>query len=173
MASSPRCPRASMPRRCKWPGRHFPRTYAGLLMSMSGSGLSLARIARPRPGKAWPLATVSLAFLPALRPIRSRARSKLFLKKVSSKNFYARFARLRDGFCAVPPSSPPARANGTRTWGTETVVWALFKGGLNGAPGELRGQGAGLLQGASFKRPPSSAEANRSRCRGKSPRCGR
>ena len=31
--------------------------------------------------------------------------------------------------------------------GAEAVVWALFKGGLNGAPGELRGQGAGLLQG--------------------------
>lgn len=30
LASSPRCPRASMPGRCKWPGRHFPRTYAGL-----------------------------------------------------------------------------------------------------------------------------------------------
>ena len=31
--------------------------------------------------------------------------------------------------------------------GAEAVVRALFKGGLNGAPGELRGQGAGLLQG--------------------------
>ncbi|MFR8127133.1 MAG: hypothetical protein ACLU8J_09625, partial [Acutalibacter sp.] len=48
---------------------------------MSGSGLSLARIARPRPGKAWPLATVSLAFLPALRAHKVKGKVETFLKK--------------------------------------------------------------------------------------------
>ena len=57
------------------------------------------------------------SFFPALRAYKVKGKVETFLKKVSSKNFYARFARLRDGFCAAPPSSPPARANGTRTWG--------------------------------------------------------
>ena len=67
-------------------------------MSMSGSALPLARIARPRPGKAWPLATVSLAFLPALRAYKVKAETflkKSFIKKLlcSLRSAYGLFLR--------------------------------------------------------------------------------
>ena len=66
----------------------------------------------PPAGKGVAFATVPLVCYLGCAPLRARARSKLFCKKVSSKNFYARFAR------------PPAR----------TCVFLLHRRGVQPPP---------------------------------------
>ena len=87
-----------------------PRTCAIFSMSTSeaschGRELSRAVTRREltaealrRPGKAL---RCFPSFFPGCRPVRARARSKLFCKKVSSKNFTLATARLPPRTCAI------------------------------------------------------------------------
>ena len=87
-----------------------PRTCAIFSMSTSEAschGRELSRAvtrreltaeARRRPGKAL---RCFPSFFPGCRPVRARARSKLFCKKVSSKNFTLATARPPPRTCAI------------------------------------------------------------------------
>ena len=112
-----------------------------LSMSMSGSGLSLARIARPRPGKAWPLATVSLAFLPALRAHKGKVETflkKSFIKKLlrslrSAPGAHVRFsfAQARRSAAALWRELPGVQPPRTCAGGSMSTSDSELPGGAN------------------------------------------
>ena len=92
------------------PLQPLPRTCAIFSMSTSEAschGCELSRAvtrreltaeALRRPGKAL---RCFPSFFPGCRPVRARARSKLFCKKVSSKNFMLATARPPPRTCAI------------------------------------------------------------------------
>ena len=87
------------------------------------------------------------SFFPALRAHKGKGKVETFLKKsFTKKTFTLASLGLRLVFAQFLHLLPQPGQMALELR-AEAVVWALFKGGLNGAPGELRGQGAGLLQG--------------------------